>query len=438
MTDVLLMTTSAAWRSLNRLCADTSRWQVKGGHKAQLHALNYLSIAPYSTADPSHHLSEVANIDIMAACNLCLYRASLLFAYKHIISKDYQKAHEDCNQAIMYLQEGLNLLDFESLLHQNDIKYRARHFVNNLASQAELHEARRNLKIASHLVFILGMHRSGTSALTGMLAQAGFAVPSDLMGPTEANPKGYWESVSIMNLNENFLTSMESRWFSSLPLPSGWCQSIHCRDWRTSLIKTICKSFGAAERTTIKDPRFCTLIFGLEPWMESQLIETSFYIPIRHPLEVSNSLHKAEGIKLNQALRLWIHSVISAEKATRGYRRMFIDFENLINNPLNILESCLELIETSSSLEASGRSLNSLSEEKSKSLSHAVAFIDKGLKRQHPVISEKEVLEVNNASNAKLIDLAERTFLAILANIPDNLGISNALDELMPSLTNAL
>ena len=438
MTDIMLLTTSAAWRKLNRLCADASQWQTTKRGYTQLHAVKYLSLAPYSTADASRHVEAVAKEDAIAACSLCLYRASLLFTYKHIINKDYQQAHEECTHAIAYLQESLNRLGIKSELVRNEMNTRARCFVNSLASQAELQAARKNNKVASHLVFILGMHRSGTSALTGMLAQAGFAVPSDLMPATNANPKGYWESVSIMHLNDTFLAGMESHWASSLPLPTGWSQSINSREWRTSLINIISESFSGAKLPMIKDPRFCVLISGLEPWLESELIQTSFYIPIRHPLEVANSLRQAEGIGLNMALRLWIKSIFMIEEATREYRRKFISFDDLIQNPVDILESCLLFMENTADLEAKWSMLDGLNTAKSEPLSHPATYIEKSLRRQQAVISEKEALSINNICNTKLIDLAGKTYTTILANITDNHDISKAVDKLRTSLPNAL
>jgi hypothetical protein len=435
MTDIMLLITSAAWRKLKRLCADASQWKTTTQGYAQLHAINYLSLAPYSTADVSHHVEAVAKQDAIAACSLCLYRASLLFTYKHIINKDYQRAHEECTHAIVYLHESLNRLDIKSELMRNEQNTRARCFVNSLASQAELQAARINNKVASHLVFILGMHRSGTSALTGMLAQAGFAVPSDLMPATDANPKGYWESVGIMGLNEGFLARMESHWSSVLPLPAGWSASINGREWRTSLINIISESFGGAELPTIKDPRFCTLISGLEPWFESRLIDISFIIPIRHPLEVSNSLQQAEGIELNKALSLWIKSVFGTENATRGYNRKFIGFDGLMENPINALESCIQLVETDINPETTTNISKYKYTTSLEALSHASEFIDKSLKRQRAEISKKDTQGVGYKQNAKLLELSERAYLAVLANIKDDNGISEALDELWPSIS---
>jgi hypothetical protein len=437
MTDIFLLTTSAAWRKLNCVCANTSQWQKTGQNSAQLHAVNYLSLAPYSTADASHHLVEVANKDAIAACSLSLYRGSLLYTYKYILNQDFQKAQEECNQAITYLQEGLNRLGIATELEQNAVKARARCFVNSLASQAELQQARTTNKIGRHLVFVLGMHRSGTSALTGMLVQAGFTAPSDLMPATVANPKGYWESLGVMGINEGFLSEMESNWSSSLPLPAGWSESISARKWRTSLINIISEAFAGAELPTIKDPRFCTLIMGLEPWFESRLINTSFIIPIRHPLEVANSLLQAEGTTHYKSLRLWIKSIFMTEQATRGHRRKFISFDLLLQDPTNTLNACLQLVQSATDPETTESIAVLQNEARDEVLNHATGFIEKNLRHQQPAITGDDVSTTNNSCNTRLIHLAEITFQAILSNIEDDHGISKALDELRPKMWQA-
>jgi hypothetical protein len=437
MKDIYFLTTSASWRKLRHLCANTSKWMAAEHDSTQLHAINYISLAPYSTADASQHLAELANRDVVAACSLSLYRAGLLFTYKHVINKNFEMANEECHHAITFLRESLNRIGITTGSNQYDQTERARCFVNSLASQAELQKARQTRKIAHHLVFVLGMHRSGTSALTGMLAHAGFTAPSDLMPANGANPKGYWESLGIMSLNEDFLAEMESHWSSSLPLPAGWSESISARKWRTSLINLISEAFGGAELATIKDPRFCTLIMGLEPWFESRLIETSFFIPIRHPLEVSHSLLQANGTSLNKALRLWIKSIFMAEQATRGHRRKFINFEVLIQDPTNALETCLGLVESAADSENEGSIREYQKTARHKAVNQAAAFIEKSLRHQQVVITKKNLTTINKISNSRLIYLAETSFQAIIDNITDDLSISKALDELWPSILEA-
>ena len=437
MTDIFLLTTSAAWQKLNRLCTGASQWQETGQNNIQLHAINYISLSPYSTADANYHIAEVANKDTISACSLSLYRASLLFTYKHIINEDLEKANDECHNAITFLRESLERLGITTKPDRYDLTARTRCFVNSLASQAELHQARITNKIGRHFVFVLGMHRSGTSALTGMLAQADFTAPSDLMPATVANPKGYWESLGIMGINEAFLAEMESHWSSSLPLPTGWSESISARRWRTSLINMISEAFSGAKLTTIKDPRFCKLIMGLEPWFESRLIDTSFLIPIRHPLEVANSLLQAEGIDLYKALRLWIKSIFMTEQATRGHRRKFISFDVLIQDPANCLETCLQLVESAAYPESNASMVDDQNAIRPKINHQAATFIDKRLKRQKPIIAEEYLYKISSGYNTRLIQLADSVFHAILSNIADDRSISNALDELWPDVLHA-
>ena len=433
MTDVLLLTTSAAWRKLNNLCAVTTQVEESRQKSTVFHAIKYISLPPYSTEDASHNLAEVANKDAFAACELSIYRAYLLFAYKHVINKDFQRAHEECHHAITYLQHGLNRLGITTELKQSDAALRARCFVNSLASQAELQQARTNHRLGSHLVFVLGMHRSGTSAITGMLAHAGFSAPSDQMAANIVNPKGFWESIKINKLNEDFLEKMESHWSSSLPLPAGWSESSSAREWRTSLINIIADVYGGAELPTIKDPRFCRLIYGLEPWLESKLIEASFIITIRNPLEVYNSLQQAQGTDHEIALRLWINSIFMAEQATRGYRRKFISFDVLLQEPYNALEACLQLVGATTDHENVEKITDFRNRARTKGFNKAVAFIDKNLKRQNSLITEDRLTLNNSKSNIdKLITIADKTFKAILINIDDDQKLSESLDDLRP------
>src|SRR5580704_14938324 len=59
---------------------------------------------------------------------------------------------------------------------------------------------------------VLGMHRSGTSALARALAFCRYALPTDLMAPQNDNPKGFWEPVSVVQLNERILAALGAPW----------------------------------------------------------------------------------------------------------------------------------------------------------------------------------------------------------------------------------
>ena len=57
-------------------------------------------------------------------------------------------------------------------------------------------------------VLIVGMHRSGTSALSGMLNLLGVSVPADQIPPDQHNPLGYFEPQSIIDFHEALLAKL--------------------------------------------------------------------------------------------------------------------------------------------------------------------------------------------------------------------------------------
>ncbi|HJX24749.1 MAG TPA: hypothetical protein VJ252_01225, partial [Chthoniobacterales bacterium] len=65
---------------------------------------------------------------------------------------------------------------------------------------------------ARKAVVILGMHRSGTSALCGALDLLGVDFGERLMPANHANEKGYWEHEEIVRFHDDLLSSLGSRW----------------------------------------------------------------------------------------------------------------------------------------------------------------------------------------------------------------------------------
>lgn len=64
-------------------------------------------------------------------------------------------------------------------------------------------------------LFILGMHRSGTSALSGAIASAGVYFGDDLLeAEAGVNDKGFWEHRELVRLNEALLAHAELKWFT--------------------------------------------------------------------------------------------------------------------------------------------------------------------------------------------------------------------------------
>ena len=66
-------------------------------------------------------------------------------------------------------------------------------------------------------ILVLGMHRSGTSALAGVLSLCGASLPATLLPPADYNPKGFFESGAIVRAHQRLLAELEFSWDDSVP-----------------------------------------------------------------------------------------------------------------------------------------------------------------------------------------------------------------------------
>ncbi|WP_147335738.1 sulfotransferase family protein [Pseudotabrizicola alkalilacus] len=143
-------------------------------------------------------------------------------------------------------------------------------------------------------VVVLGMHRSGTSCLTGSLEEAGLAL-GNVDRKRHTNPKGNRESLSIMDLNNAVLIANGATWDTP---PAGVCDwSTEQLEWRDRLIA----EYAEYPLWGFKDPR--TLLV-LEGWLQGlpapQLVGT-----FRHPLAVAQSLQTRNGFEIEKGINLW-------------------------------------------------------------------------------------------------------------------------------------
>lgn len=130
------------------------------------------------------------------------------------------------------------------------------------------------------VIFILGMHRSGTSCLAGSLENAGLYL-GDVVTYAPFNQKGSRESKEVMSLNEQVLRSNDGSWFEP---PQNVFWNNDQREKRNSYIRkwqnnSICG---------LKDPR---LLLTLNGWLEV-LPRVEFVGSFRNPASVVESLRK--------------------------------------------------------------------------------------------------------------------------------------------------
>jgi hypothetical protein len=183
------------------------------------------------------------------------------------------------------------------------------------------------------VIFILGMGRSGTSALARILSLCGCALPALLKDANEANPSGFWEPRDALKLNDEFLFRHRATYFDpTLRLQGELTFAPDETEHYIAQIRGFLTDCPKGAPLVIKDPRI-TGLFGF--WREAVHREgfgIKVIVVVRNPSEVAASL----GAWIQASPELW-HAVwlkynLLAELHSRHLPRVFVEYSRLLGD----------------------------------------------------------------------------------------------------------
>ncbi len=187
---------------------------------------------------------------------------------------------------------------------------------------------------ASRAVIVLGMHRSGTSAVTRGLECIGAHLGDDLLPPSEAeNPRGFYEDVPLLELSEQVLETLGLRWDS--------VRLIEAEDWTSrelsalelSAAQIIRSRFADSPVWAFKNPRTARLLPFWQSVLSRAGCEDSYVLALRNPLSVAHSLQQRNRLDPSTAHLLWLLHMTEAVLATNGKRLVCVDYDQLLHDP---------------------------------------------------------------------------------------------------------
>lgn len=186
-------------------------------------------------------------------------------------------------------------------------------------------------------VFVLGMPRSGTSALTRVLSLCGGTLPADLEVADSHNPSGYWEPRETHHLNGHMLRCHYSTDADpSLRLQEEGAFGAEEKTIFIDKIKAFLTTLAYAPLVVIKDLYITALS---EMWFEAARqagFDIAVVIAVRRPQEVIASVAASRRLSpdLPNALpsAMWLKYNLLAERNTRGMPRVFVEYANLLED----------------------------------------------------------------------------------------------------------
>jgi len=175
-------------------------------------------------------------------------------------------------------------------------------------------------------VLVVGMHRSGTSVATEVLNRLGLSTCTDPVEADQWNPRGYWESMSLLSQNEHLLRRLGSTW-SRPPTDVDLAALGDELPGSAARFATVHPASG----WVWKDPRNCIL---LPFWRRALSQRLAVVLMLRHPIEIAASLARRNQLSTEWSLALWERYVRAALVGAQALPVLVCWYERLLEDPV--------------------------------------------------------------------------------------------------------
>jgi hypothetical protein len=185
---------------------------------------------------------------------------------------------------------------------------------------------------AAEAILVLGMHRSGTSAVAGAVRLLGATQPTHTIPAGPDNPSGFWEALSILATNDWILKQAGATWYECLGFDANALDARTRTAALTFVMLSLTAEFAGASMPLIKDPRICLLMDFWLPALRARGASPVALLVVRSPDEVAESLATRERLPAAVSAALWLRYMLDAEFATRDCRRDVLAYDDLLRD----------------------------------------------------------------------------------------------------------
>ncbi len=182
------------------------------------------------------------------------------------------------------------------------------------------------------LVVVLGMHRSGSSAITRGLQTLGVDLGHSFIPNYDDNVKGFWEDADFQAINVEMLSALGHEWHSLSIFTDGDLPS-KLSSFRLKALNLLRRKTSSSSVLGVKDPRFARLMPFWKELFDSEKMDVGYVVPLRNPISVALSLKKRNGFEFEKSFFLWQQHMLLSLLSVRSESAIVVDFDLMLMNP---------------------------------------------------------------------------------------------------------
>lgn len=199
------------------------------------------------------------------------------------------------------------------------------------------------------VIAVIGMHRSGTSAMTRALGYIGANLGHDFIETMpEVNAKGFWEDATLNALNIKVLNTLGIDWLTNRSIPRERFDEADLLPLQEEAAKILRTKLENSAVFAFKDPRTSILLPFWKRAFASVEIVPSYLVALRNPISVAESLRIRDGFDSAKSAALWLNHTLQSLMETQGERRVVVDYDLLMERPVIELRRIARILTLSS------------------------------------------------------------------------------------------
>lgn len=194
------------------------------------------------------------------------------------------------------------------------------------------------MKPTLDIVVVMGMHRSGTSAMARALEVLGVEIGDTLMPPVKGdNDKGYFEDLDLYALNEKILNAVNSNWEQLSFIDVNHTEHLVSSEYFLEAVDLLRNKRKGKAILGVKDPRFSKLILFWRKVINYCEFNAAYIIMVRNPISVIRSMGARGRTDKQKDYYLWVTHTLSALIHSEAQKRIIIKAEDFLAKPKSTL-----------------------------------------------------------------------------------------------------
>lgn len=181
------------------------------------------------------------------------------------------------------------------------------------------------------IVFVLGMHRSGTSLTAEIVHSMGFSIPGHSLDVIDSiNAHGFWESQEVVDFDEEVLSAARLKWYHICPVGHIF-KNVEDFDRHVEVLSEFLKVESSKRgNLVIKDPRLCLLWPLWFAAADRSVYDVKVIFVNRHPSSIASSIKKRDGFSTFSSHLLWLYYFFSVFSAKEFPELLYLNYEDLL------------------------------------------------------------------------------------------------------------